>query len=113
MNSMLKMLAKKAKNRLKTAGEYSSSNKTNSIGLSASPSYMLVANIRKIEDDPLFSKIKRVVERSKEEIIINPISLIIDKKYYSSLDEMQKEKYILKISKKYNTIKDYLSSNNF
>ena len=112
MNSMLKMLAKKAKDRLITAGEYSNT-KTSSIGLSATPSYMLVANIRSIEDDPLFPKVKRVIEKSKEEIVMNPISLIIDKKYYNSLDDCQKEKYILKISKKYNAIKDYLSSNNF
>ena len=61
MNTSLKSLAKKARNRLKTAGEYSANSDVSTAYLSASSSYIMVANIRKIEDDPLFNKVKRIL----------------------------------------------------
>ncbi len=109
MNANLKSLAKQAKERLKTAGEISSGN---SQALAANTSYTFVANMRAIEDDPLFPKVKRLLEKSEDEIIINPISQLVSKKYLETLSAESKEKYILKLIKKYNTIKDYIISNN-
>ncbi len=111
MNTTLKQLAKRARNRLKTAGEYSV-DKDKTAYLSATSSYIMVANIRKIEDDPLFGKIKKILEKSQTELVINPLSHIIDNRYFSSLNSEDKEKYILKLTKKFNTIKDYIINNN-
>ena len=107
MDNVLKMLAKKARNRLKTAGEISSY-KNSTAYLSASSSYSVVANIRSIEDDPLFLKVKRVLEKCENEIVLNPIYQVMDKSYYNSLSQVDKEKYLLKLTKRYNVIKDYI-----
>lgn len=112
MSTTLKQLAKKARSRLKTAGEYTNNAGDKTAYLSACTSYMVVASIRKIEDDPLFYKVKRVLEKGQEEVVLNPINQIMDGKYYSSLDSSEKERYILKLTKKYNTIRDYILSNN-
>lgn len=108
MNNSLKRLAKEARERLKTAGEYAN---TKSAYLAGNASYVVVANIRKIEDDPIFLKVKKILEKEKEEIIVNPISLLIDKKVFFELNGYQRERYMLKLSKKFNTIKDYILSN--
>lgn len=109
MNNSLKLLAKEARERLKTAGEYAG--KPTTSYLSASSSYMVVANIRKIEDDPLFAKVKRVLERSRDEIVANPISYVVDKKLLLTMNYDERERYLLKISKKFNEIKDYIETN--
>ena len=112
MNTSLKQLAKRARNRLKTAGEYSAGKDTTTAYLSASSSYIMVANIRKIEDDPLFNKVKRILEKSVNELVINPLSQLIDNKQFSKLSGEDKERYILKLTKRFNLIKDYILSNN-
>ena len=38
--------------------------------------------------------------------------MLIDNKYYSALPSADKERYILKLTKKYNKIKDYILLNN-
>lgn len=111
MDTSLKQLAKRARNRLKTAGEYSVGKDTTAY-LSAPSSYIMVANIRKIEDDPLFNKVKRILEKSSVELVINPLSQLIDNKYYNALEEQEKERYILKLTKRFNEIKEYIISNN-
>lgn len=108
MNNVLKMLAKKARDRLKTAGELGTTKQNSTAYLSATNSYSVVANIRNIEDDPLFFKIKKLLEKCENEIIVNPIYHIIDKNFYNSLDSVEKERYMLKITKRYNLIKDYI-----
>lgn len=112
MDTSLKQLAKRARNRLKTAGEYSVGKDTTTAYLSAPSSYIMVANIRKIEDDPLFNKVKRILEKSSTELVINPLSQLIDSRYYKSLDDQEKERYILKLTKRFNEIKEYIISNN-
>jgi len=112
MNTSLKQLAKNARNRLKTAGEYSSVQDTTTAYLSASSSYIMVANIRKIEDDPLFNKVKRILEKSAEELVVNPLAQLIDTKQYKKMNETEKERYMLKLTKRFNSIKEYIISNN-
>lgn len=111
MSTTLKQLAKRARNRLKTAGEYTNSTSDKTAYLTASTSYMVVASIRKMEDDPLFYKVKKLLEKSESEVVLNPISQIMDNKYFASLNANEKERYILKLTKKYNSIKDYIVSN--
>ena len=111
MDASLKQLAKRARNRLKTAGEYSSTKETTAY-LAASSSYIMVANIRKIEDDPLFGKVKKILEKSETELVINPLSQLIDSRVFKKLGDSEREKYILKLTKRFNTIRDYIISNN-
>ena len=111
MNTSLKQLAKRARSRLKTAGEYSTAENTTAY-LAAQSSYMMVANIRKIEDDPLFNKVKKVLEKSATELVINPLSQLIDTKTFKKLSDEDKERYMLKLTKRFNTIRDYILSNN-
>ncbi len=111
MSTTLKQLAKRARSRLITAGECSKPDEKTAY-LTATTSYMVVASKRNIEDDPIYYKVKKVLEKGYNDIILNPISQIMDNKYYATLSANEKERYILKLSKKYNTIKDYILSNN-
>ncbi|MBQ8468857.1 MAG: hypothetical protein IJ542_03820 [Clostridia bacterium] len=111
MNETLKLLAKRARERLKTAGEISQKPQKQAY-LSAGTTYMVVANMKQIEDDPMFAKVKKVLEREKEEIILNPIAYVIDKKLISTLSRQEREKYILKTTKRFNEIKRYIIKNN-
>ncbi len=105
-SSVLKMLAQKAKKRLSTAGQTitkSTSEKTTTSYLSQS-TYMVVANKQKIEEDPLFEKVKKLLEK---EDILNPLAYLTDYEIFNSLSQIEKEKYIIDISKRYNEIKSY------
>jgi len=111
MKETLKLLAKRARERLKTAGEITQKTTTTAY-LSAETSYMTVASMKRIEDDPLFLKVKRIMEKEKDEIIINPISHVLDKKFMMTLSSCDREKYVLKTTKKFNEIKSYILKNN-
>ena len=62
------------------------------------------ANKQMIEEDPLFEKVRKLLEN---EDVLNPLAELTDKKYFDGLDESEKERYIIDISKRYNKIKDY------
>lgn len=107
-NSALKLLAQKAKKRLSTAGQNYSRNeseKTTKAYLSWS-NYKVVASKQKIEEDPLFEKVRKLIEKGD---ILNPLKELTDQDYFNGLSSADKEKYILDISKRYNTIKEYFS----
>ncbi len=107
-SSALKLLAQKAKKRLSTAGQNYSKNeseKTTKAYLSWS-SYVVVASKQKIEEDPLFDKVKKIMEKGD---ITNPLSELTDYEVFNKLGEADKEKYILDISKRYNKIKEYFT----
>lgn len=104
--SALKLLAQKAKKRLSTAGQnYSNvlNDKTTLAYLSPS-SYAIVASKQRIEEDPLYDKVVKLMER---EDVLNPLAELTDYKIFNSLTPADKEKYIIDISKRYNKIKDY------
>ena len=108
-NTALKLLAQKAKKRLSTAGQTLSEkqkSKTTFAYLSQG-SYAIVANKQMIEEDPLFDKIKKLLEDGD---ISNPLAELTDKNYFNTLNESEKERYIIDISKRYNKIKDYFLS---
>ncbi len=108
-NSALKMLAQKAKKRLRTAGQNITTNeneKTKSAYLSQA-SYAIVASKQTIEEDPLFEKVKKLM--SKEDVF-NPLAELTDYAVFNKLSSVEKEKYIMDISKRYNEIKDYFLS---
>lgn len=111
MDTSLKLLAKRARGRLQTAAKVTSEPASSSVALNASGNYMVVASIRSIEDDPLFAKVKRLIEREQNEVILNPIAQLIDKSSFSTMTESQRERYVLKLTKRYNEIHNYILNN--
>lgn len=51
------------------------------------------------EDDILYGRVVEMMESGEE--IINPIGRLIDTEAYEAMDEAAKQRYILKLSKKY------------
>ena len=104
-NSALKLLAQKAKKRLSTAGQNLEvvPEKNKSMYLSQAK-YAIVASKQKIEEDPLFDKVRKLMER---EDVMNPLAELTDQATFKNLNALDKEKYILDISKRYNDIKSY------
>lgn len=105
-NNTLKLLAQKAKKRLSTAGQTISQKQTTAY-LSQS-TYAIVASLQDIKEDPLFEKVKNLLERDD---IFNPIAELTDHKIFDSLSQVEKERYVFDISKRYNKLKDYLLKN--
>lgn len=105
--SALKLLAQKAKKRLSTAGQshIDNSDKTTHAYLSPS-SYAIVANKQSIEDDPLFEKVKKIMESDD---INNPLAELTDYSIFNNLSQTEKEMYIIDISKRYNIIRNYFN----
>ena len=105
MKSDLKLLAQKAKNRLKIVGEATnnSSNPTKSMALSHHE-YAIIATRIRVEDDPLFNKVSKML--AKDPDITNPIGELINKNEYNLLTEAGKQRYILNLAKRYNKIKE-------
>ena len=105
-NSTLKLLAQKAKKRLTTAGKTvnKTSEKTTTAYLSPT-NYAIVVNTQDLKEDPLYEKVKRLLTRDD---IFNPIAELTDKKYFDTLSSVEKEKYVIDISKRYNKIKEHL-----
>lgn len=108
-SSALKLLAQKAKKRLSTAGQNltNTPEKSTTAYLSQS-SYAIVANKQRIEEDPLFEKVKKLMEK---EDILNPLAELTDYEVFNNLSSLEKEKYIIDISKRYNEIKSYFLKN--
>ena len=107
--SSLKTLAQKAKNRLKaisneTVEEVSKPKTYSEACLSARLQYAIISSKKKVQDDPLYSKVKRMLIKNID--VKNPLSQIIEHEIYDSLSECQKEKYMFKLSKRYIDIKN-------
>lgn len=103
--SSFKNLAKRAKNRLTLAGE--ESNKTVSIALSGNSTYYVVSSMgSRAEDDPLYVKVKKMLETNVD--IINPIGKLIDHTVFDCLSPTEKDRYLLDLSKRYHKIKKAL-----
>lgn len=109
-SSALKLLAQKAKKRLSTAGQSIPKNETENktTAYLSQTSYAIVANKQKIEDDPLFEKVKKLMEKDD---VLNPLAELTDYKIFNNLSSLDKEKYIIDISKRYNEIKEYFLTN--
>lgn len=109
-NSALKLLAQKAKKRLSTAGQnlQKEPHEKSTIAYLSQGTYAIVASKQKIEEDPLFDKVKKLIDRPD---IMNPLAELTDYDVFNSLTQPEKEKYIIDISKRYNEIKEYFSKN--
>ncbi len=108
-SSALKLLAQKAKKRLSSAGQnYEKTTEEKSTLAYLSPTkYAIVANKQRLEEDPLFEKVKKLIDKGD---ITNPLGELTDSNVFASLNDLEKEKYIIDISKRYIEIKDYFAS---
>jgi len=117
-NNTLRALAQKAKNRLKAIS--CESTKSNSISidntnkvyeeacLSARVQYAIIASQKRIEDDPLYNKVKKMLIKNVD--VQNPLSQLIDQNIFSHLSSTEQEKYMYKLSKRYITIREHVLS---
>lgn len=55
------------------------------------------------EDDVLYERVVTLL--SSDEVVLNPIKCLIDHNEYDNLSESEKECYILKLTQRYNEIK--------
>ncbi|MBQ8451541.1 MAG: hypothetical protein IJ538_02055 [Clostridia bacterium] len=109
-SSALKLLAQKAKKRLASAGKTNEQIEEKQTHAYLSPTtYKIVAGKQKIEDDPLYDKVKKILDTNPDKI--NPLHDLTDKKFFDSLTQTEKEMYIIDISKRYNRIREYYLSN--
>lgn len=112
--SSLRALAQKAKYRLRaisndsqTTDQKQEKTKTYSEAcLSARIQYAIIANQKRVQDDPLYNKIKRMLIKDID--ISNPLSQIIEHDIFDKLNDSQKEKYMYKLSKRYIDIKEHI-----
>lgn len=95
-NSTLREIAKQAKARLKSGNYYANQSKR----------YTELNDCSRLID---INKVIEIVE--SDEIIDNPIQRLIDKKYYESLTDISKQRYILNVAESYLKLKKmYLNS---
>ena len=114
MSNSIRTLAQRAKYRLKAISEEENKNQEENqphkvygeACLSARVQYALIANQKKIEDDPLYNKIKKLLIKNAD--AINPLAQIVERNIYDKLDSKQKEKYIYKLSKRYVEIREHI-----
>lgn len=104
--SSIKELALKAKNRLKMLStEENEKPKTYSEAcLSARIQYAIISSQKRIEDDVLYNKVKKILLKDID--TTNPLSQIIEHDIYDNLTDAQKEKYMYQLSKRYVAIKN-------
>ena len=97
-----KSLAKRAKNRLSAAVE--TKEKTTSKALSVRDSYYISAGkLKPVEEDPLYPKIKKMLEANSD--TFSPIGKLIDHSIFDSLSDIEKDRYLLDLSRRYRLIK--------
>ncbi len=114
-NNELKFLASLAKQRLmnKDYSDNTTTHKKKSVSnyyienaralkkLQAETNYITISEK---EDSEFVEMVRKLIA----EDCYNPLGLLSDKKYFNTLDESQKEFYILNLSEKYNRVKDEL-----
>ena len=119
-NNELKNLAFIAKQRLKNAN-YSDKNKINynknsyfikNISamkkLTGNAEYITISDV---EDAQFLKKVYSILSSSEE--IFNPIAQLMDENYFKTLNDIEKQSYVLKITDRYNKAKEnYLSGKN-
>lgn len=111
--STLKALAQKAKNRLKNVSlnlneKTSQEEHIKRVGL-ASHEYAIIATKIKIEDDPIYNKVIKLLTKNPD--TYKPLGELIEHDIYDKLTEPDKQRYILNLSSRYQTIKNkYLQS---
>ena len=122
-SSQLHTLANLAKQRLKS-GNYKNITTTckNSFSSAVSASTYFLCNARALKKEYIKAKIvsinlhnaefeNKVIDLLKSnDMLFNPLGILADSNLLSSLDDLSKQQYILKLSEEFNKIKnDYLN----
>jgi len=66
--------------------------------------------VEMLEDEMLYKKVSDILR--SDEVISNPIGLLVDKEKMSSLDERGRTSYVLKMSQKYRELCDRYNAEN-
>ena len=98
----LKRLARQAKCRLGKRN-YIGKGELKVVGGAYLADYKLVLISNK-EDEKFYLKVKSIL--SENEDIINPLGKLVDKVKFSSLSEMDKERYIFNLAEKYRAMRE-------
>ena len=110
MNTSLRALAQKAKFRLRslsTEGAKQEEEKSFSEAcLSARIQYAIIAHEKRIEDDPLYAKVKKILQKDVD--TQSPLSQLIEHNVFDKLSDREKEKYMYKLSKRYIEIREHI-----
>ena len=96
-----KNLAKKARNRLISVSN--TQEKTTSKGLSVQTSYFINANLSRADEDPLYPKVKKILESDID--TISPIGKLINNQEFSNLSPEEKDRYLLDLTKRFHAMK--------
>lgn len=109
-NSALKLLAQKAKNRLKTASNNLEAMPSIKRAGLTSREYAIIATRVKVEDDPIYNKVIKIL--TKDPDTYRPLGELIEHDIYDNLPESDKQKYILNLSSRFKAIKQKFNSIN-
>lgn len=120
MNQALKLLAQNAKNRLRAASrqmqqpisahdlfaeqETTPFHKNRTMYLVSSMQYYREKESTLLRKDPLYNKVKRMLKEMPD--TPTAIGDMIDHKIYDTLSALQKQNYIIRLSKHYKRIKE-------
>jgi len=115
-NNQLKMLANLAKQRLlnkeyqnpepksifnKNASSYFLKNAKALKKLTAQTEFLVISDK---EDEKFIKKVHSILD--SQECVFNVLSKLIDKDYYKTLNEIEKQQYMLNVSDRYNKIRE-------
>ena len=113
-NTQLKFLANLAKQRLmnqdytepkiKTGNKASNYFIQNALALKKLKAETSYVTIKQQEDVEFIERVRSLVESD----CYNPLGKLCDNDYFNSLNQFEKEFYILNLSEKYNRVKDYV-----
>ena len=108
--SSLKSLAQKAKYRLRAISNENNEDKTyEEACLSARVQYAIISSQKKVEDDPLYNKVKKILAKDMDTIC--PLSSLIEPGALDGLDQNKVDKYMFNLSKRYARIKEHCLEN--
>lgn len=99
----LKRLARQAKNRLSNRNYFNGKGEYKVVNDNYFADYKLVLLSAK-DDEKLYNKVREML--SENEDAINPIGKLVDKTKFSSLSEMDKERYIFNLADKYKSMRE-------
>ncbi len=108
--SSLKTLAQKAKFRLRAISQddVNEEKVQKEVCLSARVQYAIIASKKKVEDDPIYNKVRKIL--SRDEDTLSPLAELIEDEGFCNLPSSQQEKLLFNLSKRYTQIKDHVAS---
>ncbi len=104
--STLRTLAQRAKDRLRSLSGETDTRPQAEACLSARVQYAIIAHEKKVEDDPLYQKVKRIIIKDAD--ATNALGQLVDQSLFKKLSQVEKERYIYSLSKRYVKIREHI-----